>query len=49
MSKSKRDLTDIFQDIADAIREQTGETEQINPRDFADKIRSIPSGTQNNE
>ncbi len=44
MAKSNRNLTDIFQDTANAIRGKTGLSEPINPRDFADEIDSIPTG-----
>lgn len=45
MAKSERNLTAIFQDTADAIRSKTKKTEEINPRDFADEIESIPTGS----
>ena len=37
-------LTDFFKDLADAIREKTGETELINAQDFSEKIKNIQSG-----
>lgn len=40
-------LSDIFQDIADAIRSKTGSTESIYPSDMASEIEGISSGTQN--
>lgn len=40
-------LSDIFQDIADAIRAKTGSTESIYPVDMASEIEGISSGTQN--
>lgn len=40
-------LSDIFQDIADAIRTKTGSTESIYPVDMASEIEGISSGTQN--
>lgn len=37
-------LSDLFQEIADAIRTKTGEEEKFPPADFADKILSIVTG-----
>ena len=38
-------LSDLFQEIADAIRTKTGEEEKFPPADFADKILSIVAGS----
>lgn len=35
----------LFGDIADAIREKSGETEKISPAEFPEKIRSIEGGS----
>jgi hypothetical protein len=43
MSK-KNNLTDFLTDVADAIREKKGTSEKINPQDFSDEIRNLPSG-----
>lgn len=43
MSK-ENNLKDFCTDIADAIREKKGTTDLINPQDFADEIRNLPSG-----
>lgn len=37
-------LSDIFQDIADAIRTKTGKSESIYPVDMASEIEGIESG-----
>ena len=37
-------LTDFLTDVANAIREKDGSTGTINPQDFSDKIKAIPSG-----
>lgn len=37
-------LSDIFQDIADAIRSKTGKSESIYPVDMASEIEGIESG-----
>lgn len=37
-------LKDFVTDLADAIREKKGTTDLINPQDFADEIRNLPSG-----
>ena len=37
-------LSDIFQDIADAIRTKTGKSESIYPSDMASEIEGIESG-----
>ena len=44
MAKSNRNLNDIFQDTANAIRSKAGTSSTINPRDFADEITNLPSG-----
>lgn len=35
--------SETLEDIADAIRYKTGETEGIKPKDMADKIENMPS------
>ena len=43
---SKQDnLTDFLVDVADAIREKKGSTEKINPQNFSDEIKNLPSGS----
>lgn len=37
-------LKPLFQDISDAIRYKDGSTGKIYPKDFADRIRAIPTG-----
>ena len=37
-------LKDFLTDLADAIREKTGESSPINPQDFSSKIKSISGG-----
>lgn len=37
-------LTEFLADVADAIREKTGESSPINPQDFSQKIKDIKSG-----
>lgn len=37
-------LTDLFSDIANAIREKDGTTAEITASDFPDRIRTIPTG-----
>lgn len=37
-------LSNMFTDIAGAIREKTGDTATMKPAEFAEKIRTIPSG-----
>ena len=37
-------LKTLFQDIADAIKEKTGETESMKPAEFPAKIAAIPTG-----
>lgn len=42
---SKQDnLTDFLTDVADAIRAKKGTTDKINPQDFSDEIKNLPSG-----
>ena len=38
---TNNNLTDLLQDVADAIREKKGTSELINPQDFAKEIKSI--------
>ena len=40
---SEQNLTSVFTDTADAIREKTGKTDKIKPINFADEIKSINS------
>ena len=42
MARSNNNLGSVFRDTANAIREKTGKTNSINPKDFADEIASIP-------
>lgn len=35
------DLQNYFSDIADAIREKTGSTDKIQPKNFANEIKNI--------
>lgn len=37
-------LSELFQDIADAIRSKTGGEESMSPAEFPDEIRSITGG-----
>ena len=37
-------LSDLFQDIADAIRSKTGGEESMSPASFPEEIRNIPTG-----
>lgn len=37
-------LKDFLTDVADAIREKKGTTDLINPQDFSDEIKNLPSG-----
>lgn len=37
-------LKDFLTDVADAIREKKGTEDLINPQDFSDEIRNLPSG-----
>lgn len=41
---TNNNLTDLLQDVADAIREKKGTSELINPQDFAKEIASIEGG-----
>lgn len=45
MAQSQNNLTAVLQDIADAIRSKKGTSATICPRDYADEIASIPSGS----
>lgn len=40
-------LKDFLTDVADAIREKKGTEDLINPQNFADEIRNLPSGGGN--
>lgn len=41
---SKQDnLTDFLTDVADAIREKKGSSEKINPQNFSEEIKNLPS------
>lgn len=42
-------LTDFLTDVADAIREKDGTTGTINPQDFSDKIKAIPTGVDTSD
>lgn len=44
MSK-ENNLTDFLTDVADAIREKKGTTEKINPQNFSEEIKNLPSGS----
>lgn len=44
MAQSNPNLTDIFTDIANAIRAKTGKSELISPLDFANEISNIKGG-----
>jgi hypothetical protein len=43
MSK-ENNLTDFLTDVADAIREKKGSSEKINPQNFSEEIKNLPSG-----
>lgn len=43
MSK-ENNLTDFLVDVADAIRAKNGTTELINPQNFSEEIKNLPSG-----
>lgn len=45
MSK-QNNLTDFLTDVADAIREKKGTTEKINPQDFSEEIKNLPSSEE---
>lgn len=47
MSK-QNNLTDFLTDVADAIREKKGTSEKINPQDFSEEIKNLPSGEEVN-
>lgn len=40
----ENNLGDFLKDMADSIRERMGSSELINPQDFSERIRQIPSG-----
>ena len=40
---SEQNLSSVFTDTANAIREKTGKTDKIKPINFADEIKSISS------
>ena len=42
---SEQNLSSVFTDTADAIREKTGKTDKIKPINFADEIKSISTST----
>ena len=44
MARSANNLKAVFQDTATAIKNKTGSTEPICPRDFADEIDNLPTG-----
>lgn len=44
MANKHDTLNSLFTDIADAIREKTGSTEQIVADDFPEKIKELPTG-----
>lgn len=44
MARSENNLTAVFTDTANAIREKTGDSALIIPRDFADAIANIGGG-----
>ena len=44
MARSENNLTAVFTDTANAIREKTGDSALIIPRDFADAIANISGG-----
>lgn len=46
MARSNNNLTAVMQDTANAIREKTGSSEDICPRDFGDQILAIPTGIE---
>lgn len=46
MAQSNPNLTDIFTDVADAIRAKTGSSSTMQPIDFADNITAIPAPAQ---
>ena len=46
MAKSDNNLTAVFTDIANAIRNKTGNTATMTPRDFADGIMAIETSSE---
>ena len=42
-------LTDFLTDVANAIREKDSSTGTINPQDFSDKIKAIPTGVDTSD
>ena len=46
MAKSDNNLTAVFTDIANAIRNKTGNTATMTPRDFADGIMAIATSSE---
>lgn len=44
MSK-ENNIQDLLHDVADAIREKKGTEELINPQDFSNEIKNLPSGS----
>lgn len=42
-------LTDFLTDVANAIREKDGSTGTINPQNFSDKIKAIPTGVDTSD
>ena len=37
-------IVELLTDVADAIREKKGSTEKIKAQNFAEEIKSLPSG-----
>ena len=46
MAKSDNNLTAVFTDIANAIRNKTGNTATMTPRDFADGVMAIKTSSE---
>lgn len=44
MAQSANNLTAVFTDTANAIRQKAGKVDAISPRDFADEILALPTG-----
>lgn len=40
----ENNLTDFLTDVANAIREKKGSSEKINPQNFSEEIKNLPSG-----